>query len=60
MNVINVFQLYLANMDDFAAVNAIYSRVFGSHRPARTTVQVARLPLNALFELDCFARWVNV
>ncbi|KAI0803282.1 translation initiation inhibitor [Irpex lacteus] len=44
--------VFLANMDDFAAVNAIYSKFFGNHKPARSAVQVARLPLNALFEIE--------
>lgn len=43
-------------MDDFAAVNVIYSRFFDNHKPARSAVQVARLPLNALFEIECIAR----
>ena len=43
-------------MDDFAAVNAVYTRFFGDHKPARSAVQVARLPLNALFEIECIAR----
>ncbi|KIP03828.1 hypothetical protein PHLGIDRAFT_222879 [Phlebiopsis gigantea 11061_1 CR5-6] len=47
--------VFLANMDDFVAVNAIYSRFFGEHKPARSAVQVARLPLNALFEIECIA-----
>ncbi|OCH87571.1 translation initiation inhibitor [Obba rivulosa] len=47
--------VFLASMDDFAAVNAIYARVFGDHKPARSCVQVARLPLNALFEIECIA-----
>lgn len=46
-------------MDDFVAVNAIYSRFFGEHKPARSAVQVARLPLNALFEIECIARSVE-
>ena len=50
------FQVFLANMDDFAAVNAVYTRFFGEHKPARSAVQVARLPLNALFEIECIAR----
>ncbi|KAI1791967.1 translation initiation inhibitor [Ganoderma leucocontextum] len=44
--------VFLHNMDDFKAVNAIYAEVFGNHRPARSAVQVARLPLDALFEIE--------
>ena len=51
-------QVFLANMDDFVAVNAIYSKFFGEHKPARSAVQVARLPLSALFEIECIARRV--
>ncbi|KAI0829080.1 YjgF-like protein [Trametes gibbosa] len=44
--------VFLADMNDFKAVNAIYSEFFGSHKPARSAVQVARLPLDALFEIE--------
>ncbi|KAI0347880.1 YjgF-like protein [Trametopsis cervina] len=47
--------VFLANMDDFVAVNAIYTKFFGNHKPARSAVQVARLPLNALFEIEAIA-----
>ena len=48
--------VYLADMDDFAAMNAVYERFMGDHRPARATVQVARLPKDAKVEIDCIAR----
>ena len=47
--------IFLANMDDFASVNAVYAQAFGDHRPARSTVQVAKLPLGALVEIECVA-----
>lgn len=47
--------LYLVDMNDFAAVNEIYARVFGEARPARSTVAVAALPKGALFEIDALA-----
>jgi len=47
--------IFLANMDDFPAVNAVYAKAFGDHRPARATVEIARLPLGALIEIDCIA-----
>ncbi|THH31967.1 hypothetical protein EUX98_g2233 [Antrodiella citrinella] len=47
--------VFLASMDDFVVVNGIYSAFFGNHKPARSAVQVARLPLNALFEIECIA-----
>ncbi|PYR24764.1 MAG: reactive intermediate/imine deaminase, partial [Acidobacteria bacterium] len=36
--------VFLVDMRDFQTMNAVYARMFGDHRPARTTVQVARLP----------------
>ena len=47
--------VYLTDMDDFAAMNKVYEACFGDHRPARTTVQVAGLPMNALVEIECVA-----
>lgn len=49
-------QVFLQSMDDFAACNKIYSAFFGEHKPARSCVQVARLPLDALFEIECIVR----
>ena len=48
--------VFLTNMDDFAAVNAVYARYFPTAFPARSCVQVARLPLGALVEIDAVAR----
>jgi 2-iminobutanoate/2-iminopropanoate deaminase len=42
-------------MDDFAAMNAEYSKVFTEDPPARATVEVSRLPKDALVEIDCVA-----
>ena len=48
--------VYLANMDDFAAVNAAYAERFsGGEPPARSTVQAARLPRDAKIEIDAIA-----
>jgi len=47
--------IFLANMDDFAIVNEIYEKAFGSHKPARSTVAVKTLPKNALVEIDAVA-----
>ena len=52
-------QVFLQNMDDFKAVNAIYAAFFGDHKPARSAVQVARLPLDALFEIEAIVRSVS-
>jgi 2-iminobutanoate/2-iminopropanoate deaminase len=47
--------VFLKNMDDFAAMNAVYAARFGDAPPARTTVEAARLPLGALVEVDAIA-----
>ncbi len=47
--------IFLASMDDFAAVNEIYAEAFGYHKPARSTVAVKTLPKNALVEIDAIA-----
>jgi 2-iminobutanoate/2-iminopropanoate deaminase len=46
---------FLANLDDFPAFNEVYARYFSSHPPARSTVQVAKLPLGVLVEVECIA-----
>ncbi len=45
--------VFLADMADFPKVNAIYGKYFLAPFPARSTVQVARLPLDALVEIEC-------
>jgi len=47
--------VFLADLDDFPAMNAAYADVFGDHRPARSTVEVGRLPLGARVEIECIA-----
>ncbi len=47
--------IYLANMDDFAAVNAVYAERFTGEPPARSTIQAARLPRDAKVEIDVVA-----
>jgi len=45
--------VFLVDMSEFARMNAVYARMFGDHRPARTTVQVAALPQDGLrVEID--------
>ncbi len=51
--------VFLKNFADFARMNAVYADVFGAHRPARTTVEVSRLPLEALVEIECIAALPN-
>lgn len=45
----------MKSMEDFATVNGIYADFFGSHKPARSLVEVARLPKDVLFEIECVA-----
>jgi 2-iminobutanoate/2-iminopropanoate deaminase len=47
--------VFLASMDDFAAMNEVYAHAFGDHKPARSTVAVKTLPRNALVEIDIVA-----
>jgi 2-iminobutanoate/2-iminopropanoate deaminase len=48
--------VFLVDMSEFGAMNAVYGRVFGAHRPARTTVEVSALPDPRLrVEIDCIA-----
>jgi 2-iminobutanoate/2-iminopropanoate deaminase len=48
--------IFLIDMNDFAAVNAVYERFFGATKPARSTVAVAALPRGARVEIECIAR----
>lgn len=48
--------IFLTSMDDFAAVNEIYAKAFAGDPPARSTVQVAGLPLGALVEIEAIAQ----
>lgn len=48
--------VYLVRADDFPAMNTVYARRFGEHRPARSTVIVAALPKGAPLEIDLIAR----
>ena len=47
--------VFLADMNDFAAMNEVYATFFGNNRPARSTVQVARLPRDVRVEIDVVA-----
>jgi 2-iminobutanoate/2-iminopropanoate deaminase len=47
--------VFLQDMADFPAMNALYEEEFAGHRPARSTVQVARLPLGARVEIEAIA-----
>ena len=47
--------IYLKNMNDFTRVNQVYASYFGQSPPARSTVEVSRLPKDVLVEIDCIA-----
>jgi 2-iminobutanoate/2-iminopropanoate deaminase len=47
--------VFLADITHFAAMNAVYATFFTSNPPARSTVQIARLPMDALVEIECVA-----
>ncbi|KAG8692251.1 hypothetical protein FRC09_011361 [Ceratobasidium sp. 395] len=47
--------VFLKDMNDFATVNKVYADFFGSHKPARSAVEVARLPKDVLVEVECIA-----
>jgi 2-iminobutanoate/2-iminopropanoate deaminase len=48
--------VYLADLSDFPAMNAVYGKFFPENPPARATVQVAKLPAGALVEIDAIAK----
>ncbi len=47
--------VFLADMGEFAAMNEVYGRFFSDNKPARATVQAARLPRDARVEIECIA-----
>lgn len=47
--------VFLADMNDFTAMNEVYARYFSENKPARATVQAARLPRDARVEIECIA-----
>jgi len=47
--------VFLVDLADFKTMNAVYAEAFGEHRPARSTVQVAALPLGAQVEIEAVA-----
>ena len=49
--------VFITDMDNFPLMNAVYAEVFGTHRPARSTVAVKGLPYNALVEIECIAEF---
>ena len=47
--------VFLADMNDFTAMNEVYAEYFSKNKPARATVQAARLPKDARVEIECIA-----
>lgn len=47
--------VFIKDMNDFAALNKVYAEFFGDTRPARSCVEVARLPKDVLVEIECIA-----
>lgn len=47
--------VFIRHMDDFAALNAVYAELFGASKPARSCVEVSRLPKGALLEIEAVA-----
>lgn len=47
--------VFLSDMNDFNALNEVYAKYFGEHKPARSTIAVKTLPKNALVEIECIA-----
>lgn len=47
--------VFIKNMDEFAQLNEVYAEYFNAHKPARSTVEVARLPKDAMVEIEVVA-----
>ena len=47
--------VFIKNMNDFAVLNKVYAELFGDTKPARSCVEVARLPKDVLVEIECIA-----
>ena len=48
-------QVFVTDLGEFAALNAVYAECFGDHKPARATIEVSALPLGATVEIACTA-----
>ena len=51
--------VFIRNMADFPAVNALYAAFFGDHKPARSCVEVSRLPKDGLIEIEAVAQRIK-
>ncbi|XDG08670.1 hypothetical protein ABKA04_008285 [Annulohypoxylon sp. FPYF3050] len=57
LNKVVKVNVFIANMDDFAAMNEVYSQYWGQVKPCRTCVAVKTLPLNVDVEIECTATY---
>ncbi|HNZ77329.1 MAG TPA: RidA family protein [Bacilli bacterium] len=48
--------IFLSDINNFSVVNEIYAEYFGEHRPARSTIEVSRLPKDSLIEIEFIAK----
>ena len=48
--------IFLKNMDDFSVVNEIYEQAFKEHKPARSTIEISKLPKDVLIEIELIAK----
>ncbi|GLB61552.1 RidA family protein [Cytobacillus sp. NCCP-133] len=55
LNTVVKATVFISNMEDFAAINEVYGEYFSTHKPARSCVEVARLPKDALVEIEVVA-----
>ncbi|MEA1967377.1 MAG: RidA family protein [Thermodesulfobacteriota bacterium] len=51
--------VFLKNMDDFAGMNKIYEEFLKGHKPARSAVEVSKLPKEAIVEIECIASLID-
>ncbi|MBU8881418.1 RidA family protein [Bacillus sp. FJAT-29790] len=55
LNTVVKATVFIKNMDEFAAINEVYGEYFHTHKPARSCVEVARLPKDVLVEIEVIA-----
>lgn len=55
LNTVVKATVFIKNMDDFSAINEVYGEYFSTHKPARSCVEVARLPKDVLVEIEVIA-----
>lgn len=55
LNTVVKTTVFIKNMDDFGTINEIYAEYFSDHKPARSCVEVARLPKDVLLEMEVIA-----